>query len=266
MSLPQWLLITPAKIEEILSNFAKNIFNLNICGRITLPRERSFSPALGEEVIPDHQCKQDACWDQISALVNCSFGDARMMPMPMWLGWGTTTRRFRLRLPAVVAVCLMHAATSAHSPLSTSSSSSPSPSAPRATAGPRCMGEFIPCPSTLDCVLDVAQCGQCTKGQYLCPLPLGHPASASTAGTPVTVGGTDTNGTGTCVGAAAYMTCPGVTGSHLDPSIGTPPVCRGIPSTYVAPMYLGCVGSFQFQLPAVPLHADAVQWCEWCSS
>ena len=55
-----------------------------------------------------------------------------------------------------------------------------------------CLGEYLLCP-TNDCALIAAHCGRCAAGQYLCP---------------------DTK---TCVAnAAAYMQCPGITGTHLD--------------------------------------------------
>jgi beta-glucosidase len=62
-----------------------------------------------------------------------------------------------------------------------------------------CLGEFIPCAGSLECVLDLSLCGACTLGQYRCPQV---PVAGSTP---------------TCVSSADdYVRCPGLNGTHLD--------------------------------------------------
>jgi hypothetical protein len=64
------------------------------------------------------------------------------------------------------------------------------------TANTTCLGEYQQC-STGDCVLDPSQCGKCQGGQYICPL--------------------EVNNVTHCVsGAAGYLECPGLVGTHLD--------------------------------------------------
>jgi len=66
-------------------------------------------------------------------------------------------------------------------------------SVPPMPAGEPCLGEFQVCPTTGDCVLNAADCGSCSRGQYRCPLST------------------------TCVSSAAeYMTCPNLAGTVLD--------------------------------------------------
>ena len=63
--------------------------------------------------------------------------------------------------------------------------------------GSRCLGEFVPCAGSLDCVLDSSLCGTCAAGEYVCPLASG--------------------GKHSCVASAdAYTACPGLSGTHLD--------------------------------------------------
>jgi len=59
-----------------------------------------------------------------------------------------------------------------------------------------CLGEFTPCPNGA-CTMG-SSCLDCKPGEYLCP-------SDQT----------------TCVALADYLTCPGLKGSHLDPSLST---------------------------------------------
>ena len=71
--------------------------------------------------------------------------------------------------------------------------------APAASVGGArfCEGEFALCPTTFDCTMSMAMCGKCKAGEYLCP-----------------------SDQATCVeGAAAYSTCPGLQGTHLDVSL-----------------------------------------------
>ena len=64
----------------------------------------------------------------------------------------------------------------------------------------RCLGEFVPCVGSFDCVLDSSLCGSCGAGEYVCPLP--------------------SRGKHTCVASAdAYITCPGLSGTHLDSTL-----------------------------------------------
>ena len=70
---------------------------------------------------------------------------------------------------------------------------------PSARAAGACLGEFSWCNTTNSCTL--SDCSSCGNGEYRCPLPdLSHdPAWA------------------TCVkGAAGYLGCPNMTGTHLD--------------------------------------------------
>ena len=64
-------------------------------------------------------------------------------------------------------------------------------------AAPSCLGEFVACGGSNDCVLAEEHCGRCKAGEYLCP--------------------SDQH---TCVASAeAYTTCPGLAGTHLDVSL-----------------------------------------------
>ena len=59
-----------------------------------------------------------------------------------------------------------------------------------------CLGEFTLCPGG-ECTMSNTTCGRCKAGQYLCPSDLT-----------------------TCVSsAAAYVSCPGMTGTHFDASL-----------------------------------------------
>ena len=67
----------------------------------------------------------------------------------------------------------------------------------KAEAAPSCLGEFVACGGSNDCVLVEEHCGRCKAGEYLCP--------------------SDQH---TCVASAeAYTTCPGLAGTHLDVSL-----------------------------------------------